>query len=119
MMGYLVTITPKGAPKVDLLVYDLERNRFTSIATIKYRKIFKEARVVHNCMVRSFIVSGVKDRKYLDGVLNLLVEILNIRASYFKPRFWGDYQVTINGPDEDRAFRLFAIFASTVGWRIE
>jgi len=40
MMGYLVTITPKGAPEVDLLVYDLEMNRFTSIQVKTVRQNF-------------------------------------------------------------------------------
>jgi len=61
-------------------------------------------------MVREFIVSGIKDNKCLDAILALLVEILNVRARYFKPRLWSDYHVTLEGPDEDRAFNLFAIF---------
>jgi len=70
-------------------------------------------------MVREFIVSGVKDSKCLDAILALLVEILNVRARYFKPRLWSDYHITLEGPDEDRAFKLFAIFASRVEWKIE
>jgi len=31
LMGYLVTITPKGAPEVDILVYDVERRRATTL----------------------------------------------------------------------------------------
>ena len=30
-MGYLVALTPKGAPQIDLLVYDGEKNRATAI----------------------------------------------------------------------------------------
>jgi len=31
LMGYLVTITPKGAPELDLLVYDVARRKATTI----------------------------------------------------------------------------------------
>jgi len=70
-------------------------------------------------MVREFIVSNVKNRECLDGILAVLAELYRIKARYFKPRFWGDYHITIQGPDEDEAFNLFAIFASRAGWKIE
>jgi len=31
LMGYLAVVTPKGAPEVDVLVYDFERKRSTTI----------------------------------------------------------------------------------------
>jgi len=31
LMGYLAVITPKGAPEVDILVYDVERGRARSL----------------------------------------------------------------------------------------
>lgn len=70
-------------------------------------------------MVRVFKVKGIKDTKYLDGILSVLVEILNIKASFFKPRFSRTYEVKIEGADEEKAFNLFTLYAAKVGWKIE
>ncbi len=34
LMGYFVTITPKGAPEVDILVYDVERRRAATLQDV-------------------------------------------------------------------------------------
>jgi len=69
--------------------------------------------------MRSFKVKGIKDNKYLDGILSVLVEVFNIRAEFFKPRLSRTYEVKIEGPDEEKAFNLFTLYAAKVGWKIE
>jgi len=69
--------------------------------------------------MRSFKVKGVRDSKYLDAILTVLVETLNVRAGFYKPRFSRTYEVKIEGPDEEKAFNLFTLYAAKVGWKIE
>lgn len=69
--------------------------------------------------MRIFKVKGIKDNKYLDGILSVLVEVLNVKAGFYKPRLSRTYEVKIEGPDEEKAFNLFTLFAAKVGWKIE
>ena len=69
--------------------------------------------------MRRFKVKGVNDGRHLDGILSVLVEVLNVEASLYKPKLSRTYEVRIEGPDEEKAFNLFALYAARVGWRIE
>ena len=79
LMGYLVTITPKGAPEIDLLVYDIERRK---VATIQVKTIRQ-----------NYVHLGVKarreeiDRKLGDKIKNPYV-IVHILSDWNNAKFY-------------------------------
>ena len=79
LMGYLVTITPKGAPEIDLLVYDIERRK---VATIQVKTIRQ-----------NYVHLGVKakreeiDRKLKDKIKDPYV-IVHIPSDWNSAKFY-------------------------------